>query len=178
MPIAVGLTVVMFIYASLVMGSQSECVTSRLLENQSLLGLKFGYDLSFVQAIMQQLDEQSLKCYMNLLSIWDSLFPLLYGSMYMAWLSVIYKSVPGALKWPVNLYPIIPALLDWVENFREYKLVMDYLENQSVSPESVELASTFTQIKWSASFLNYGIILIGITILMINKYRSGKTKNN
>lgn len=168
-PVALLLTVCMILYASLVMGGQSECLTSELSSGQSILGLKFGYDMAFVRAIFIQLSDQAFVCYLSLLKIWDNLFPLIYGSMYIAWLSVIYRKAVPTISWPINLYPLIPVAMDWIENYFEYRLVAYFYENEGIEKAMVETASLITQIKWSASMLNYLIIIIGVVMLLIQR---------
>jgi hypothetical protein len=170
LPLAIGLTIVMIAYASLVMGSQSNCITSQLGAGQALLGLKFGYELEYVHALLSNLDTEALKCYLRLLLIWDNLFPLLYGSMYIAWLSVIYKNTFKKYQWPVNLYPLIPVIMDWIENVFEAGLVRSFLNSGVISSDQVHISALITQIKWSASYLNYTLIIVGIILLLIKRY--------
>lgn len=168
----------MFLYASLVMGSQSACITDLIGDKVSLLGLKFAYDFSNVSDLFSTLDAESLRCYLRLLGIWDNLFPLLYASMYMAWLSIIFKKVKPFKRYILNLYPLLPALLDWVENFMEFRLVNTFLTGERIDIGMVEWASLITSIKWSASFLNYLLILTGLMIWMFKRYKKRKLKDN
>jgi hypothetical protein len=107
----------MILYASIVMGSQSKCVTGELPEEYSLLGLKIGYSYDYAVTLLGLLSQEALNCYSKLLILWDNLLPFLYGSMYIAWISLIYKNI--RLKYdklyPVNLYPIIPEKNAMVE---------------------------------------------------------------
>jgi hypothetical protein len=173
LPLAMGLTLGMILYASLVMSSQSTCVSSLLGEGQSLLGLKFGYDLEYANSIFSSLDDNALRCYSRLLSLWDSIFPLLYCSMYLLWLSLLYKRLNKKWSGLINLYPLIPAIMDWAENFAENSLIKSYLFDASLDVDEVQIASLITQIKWSASGINYVIIIAGI-IWMLYRYNFKK----
>jgi hypothetical protein len=170
-PVAVFLTVIMFLYASLVMGSQSACITDQMGESVSLLGLKFAYDYSLVSDLFSSLDEESLRCYLRLIGIWDNLFPLLYASMYISWLSIIFRKVHSIKRFLINLYPVVPPILDWMENFMEFRLVHIYLSGEGIDAGMVEWASLITSIKWSASSLNYLLILSGLLIWMYRGYQ-------
>jgi len=92
--ICVILTVTMVLYAWLVMGSQSKCIS----EGVSLLGLRFGYTYESVIELFNLLNQNSLNCYNKLLKIWDNIFPFFYGSMYIFWLSLIFKNINLKIK--------------------------------------------------------------------------------
>jgi len=169
-PLALVFTVAMILYASAILGSQSKCITELLLPGQSVLGLKFGYDLNFVVSIFERLDESSLKCYLRFLYIWDNIFPLIYGSMYLLWLSVIYRKIFTKQNWPINIFPLLPVILDWIENFFEAGLVKSYLVSPSLVESSVSTASFISQMKWSASMVNYFLIGGGILFLVFRRF--------
>ena len=91
--ISVILTIIMISYASLVLGGKSECFNDQLNEGQKVLGLKLGYSHEYAVSFFNSLDSDGLICYKNLILIWDNIFPLLYGTMYVFWISLIYLSL-------------------------------------------------------------------------------------
>ena len=162
--VCVILTTLMVLYASLVMGSQSKCIP----DGVSILGLRFSYDYESVIGLFNSLSSDALHCYNNLLKIWDNIFPFLYGSMYIFWLSLIYKKQQfryAGLRF-INLYPVIPMLADFIENYFERNLIGQFLMEKDVMELNVTIASVATQIKWSLSTINYIIILTGIILLI------------
>ena len=172
------LTLIMILYASLILGSKGECVTSDLSEGVKLLGLRFGYSYDSAAELIRSLDYKSLTCYSNLLKIWDNIFPVIYCSMYIFWISLIFKNF--SFKYSglsiVNLYPLLPAIFDFAENYFENTIITTFLSTHEVPREIVSLASILTQTKWTLSILNYILLLTGIA-LFLNKQIKRKTKS-
>lgn len=167
--VCIILTIIMVLYAWLIMGSQSKCIG--LPEGTSLLGLRFGYKYESVFLLFHSMSANSLKCYATLLTVWDNLFPFIYGSMYVSWISLLYKNYRfkyESLSY-INLYPILPLVTDLIENYVENGLVTSYMISNNVSLFEAQLASIITQLKWSFSSLNYIIILVGIILFFKNK---------
>ena len=172
--ICLVMTLVMILYASIIMGTQSKCISAELTDEQSLLGLRFGYDFDDVTSLFDTLSNDALKCYSRLLTVWDNIFPFIYATMYILWLSLIFKKKvfkPQALSL-INLYPVIPMLLDFAENHFENALVKQYLDLNTIIELNVQAASTVTQIKWIFSLTNYIIIVTGIILLIKNRQRT------
>ena len=163
------LTIIMVMYASIIMGYQSDCI--ELSDGTSLLGLRFGYSYESVLDLFNSLSLSSLKCYSTLLKIWDNIFPFIYGSMYISWLSLIYKNYRfknNRLR-IINLYPLIPLALDLIENYFENGMLTTFIRLNKVFHVNVKIASIITQFKWTFSTINYIIILVGIILLIKNK---------
>jgi hypothetical protein len=174
--ISAFLTLAMILYASIVMGSQSKCVTGELPEEVSLLGLRIGYSYEYALGLLSRLSPEALQCYSKLLRIWDNLFPLLYGSMYIAWISLIFKNI--RLKYDrlymLNLFPVIPALADLIENYFENALISEFILESTLSCNSYQIATNLTRIKWTLSMMNYLLIVSGIAILVYSIYMKRK----
>lgn len=169
--LCIFLTILMVFYAWIVMGSQSECVTGELTEGISLLGLRFGYGYESALQLFNVLGSEALRCYAKLLRVWDNIFPFLYGSMYVAWLSILYKNVRfrNVRYKLINLFPLLPLLADLVENYFENALVSQFIQFHSLSPGDVWIASLITRFKWSLSVINYLVIIAGIVLLILTK---------
>ena len=169
--IATGL---MVLYASRILGSESNIITSELQDGDKLLGLKLGYGIDYVSHLFSYLSQIALKQYSSLLIKWDNLFPFVYGSMYLLWLSLIYKNI--TFKKPVlkliNLYPLIPLIADLIENYFERLLITNYLDKGIIQESTVMVASGITTMKWGLSTLNYIIIVIGIILLIKTKIKA------
>ncbi len=179
------LTGIMVAYAALVLGGKSACFQEQLPEGFKVLGLKTGYSLTYVQELFGSMNESGLLCYRNLILIWDNIFPLLYGMMYVFWLSLIFKNT-AVIKSKfslINLFPLIPVVLDWVENIFELRLTNNFIDFNTVTETHVRAASFISQVKWGGSSLNYLIILAGLILLMIQwakqrKENSGGSESN
>ncbi|MBK7094015.1 MAG: hypothetical protein IPH57_02720 [Saprospiraceae bacterium] len=175
--IAILFTVAMVGYASLVLGGKSECFSQQLNEGQKVLGLKLGYTNEYAVSFFNSLDSEGLICYKNLILIWDNIFPILYGIMYILWISLIYRNID--FKYSnfrfLNIFPLFHILMDWTENFAELNLVNQFTVNNSISLVSVKFSSYVSLIKWSSSFITYGILIPGLAMIISkklkNKYR-------
>ncbi len=173
---ALLLTGIMVSYASLIMGGKSECLEPYLNEGMSVLGLKFGYDYTYASAFFNALGTAGTVCYRKLILIWDNIFPVLYGSMYIAWLSLLYKKVDfklRALKL-INLFPFVHIIMDWIENVLEMNLIGSYLQYSSLDPTDVWMTSIVSSVKWGFSMINYALILTGIVLMLLRSYRKKK----
>jgi hypothetical protein len=170
-------TVAMVAYAALVLGGKSACFQDQLPEGFKVLGLKTGYSQAYVEKLFGAMDESGLLCYRNLILIWDNIFPVLYGVMYIFWLSLIFKNtaVINSRFRLINLYPLIPVFLDWTENFFELGLTDNYLAFETVTGSQVQIASIISQMKWGGSTLNYFIILTGLILLIIEWIKQRKS---
>ncbi len=174
------LAILMILYAWIVMGSQSECFKGELSEDISLLGLRFGYSYETVLKLFNLLGSEALTCYTKLLRVWDNIFPLFYGSMYIAWISVFFRNFRfrNPVYKLINLFPLLPMIADLVENYFENALVSQFIRFSSVSPGDVLIASFFTRIKWSLSITNYLIMISGIVLLILNMRGRKKRKTS
>lgn len=158
------------------MGSQSALITAQLGE-YNLLGLSFGYNFASAHKVLSMLSNTALQSYYRLLLIWDNLFPFIYGSMYVCWLSFIYKkqTFSKAFLRYINLYPLLPVLVDLTENYFERQLITQYLNTSNLQYHTVKIASIITQLKWMCSSFNYLLILLGLFLIfkqwLYSKYR-------
>ena len=170
------LTLAMILYASIVMGSQSKCVTGELPEDFSLLGLRIGYSYEYAVALFDMLSPEALKCYSKLLRLWDNLFPFLYGSMYIAWLSLIFKNIHSKYDklYLVNLFPLIPLVADLFENYFENALITEFILTNDLATGGLQIASGITRVKWIFSMTNYGLIISGVAVLIYQRYKKRK----
>jgi hypothetical protein len=169
----IALTAIMILYAVAVLGGKSKCFTDQLTEGQKVLGLKMNYSYDYAFGLFNSLDNGGLLCYKNLILIWDNIFPLIYGLMYILWISFIYRNIDfknQSLKL-LNIFPFIHILMDWIENRFEINLVNQFIISGSLKPESVELASVISLIKWSCSYLTYLIILTGLVLIIFKKIK-------
>jgi hypothetical protein len=162
----------MISYASLVMGGKSECFADQLNEGQKVLGLKFGYSYEYAFSFFNSLNNEGLICYKRLILVWDNIFPLLYGTMYIFWISLIYRNIEvkcTGLR-SLNIFPLFHILMDWTENFYEINLINQFLVTHDISKASVDFSSFVSTIKWSCSIITYAILISGFSILIFKKF--------
>jgi hypothetical protein len=137
------------------------------------LGTSFGFGQSEILAFLSERSDQMISAYINFNQVWDSLFGLIYGVMYVVWVSVLFK--PYSAKVGIlNLLPFGQVVFDWLENFALATLSNQYLADGTISSSTAVLASTFSTAKWVFSLLVYVVILVGIVmrILRALKIRS------
>ena len=168
----VSLTIIFIGYLVLVMmgkGAAFEVADS----NMRSLGTSFGFDQADIHAFLSARSKEMITAYITFNQVWDVLFGVIYGLMYVVWVSVLLKPLShkvGAL----NLVPFLQVLFDWLENYQLALLANQYLNDGMISPANAKLASVFSMFKWACASLTYTLILIGI-ILMIR--RAVKRKN-
>ncbi|MDT2078956.1 MAG: hypothetical protein RMX54_11825, partial [Planktomarina sp.] len=133
--------------------------------NIKSLGTSFGFDKADIVLFLATRTKEMIEAYINFNQIWDTVFGLIYGLMYVVWVSVLFK--PFSKKVGVlNLFPFIQVLFDWLENYTLAAVANQYLADGVFSSVNAKLASIFSIFKWVCSGLTLTLILIG-AILMI-----------
>lgn len=171
---ALLLTVISFAYLFFVLIDASNCFQ---IEGESVksLGTSFGYDVESVKSFYSARSREMIICYRSLSSIWDNLFALTYGFMYVAWMSFLFAPYKKRFK-SLNLLPILHVLFDLLENFQLYSISNSYLANEQISSFDVKLGSTFTQLKWSCYSIVLILIVLGIVLRIISAIKKRKHK--
>ena len=130
------------------------------------LGTSFGFGQAEILAFLSERSDQMISAYISFNQVWDSLFGLIYGVMYVVWVSVLlkpYSSKVGIL----NLLPFGQVVFDWLENFSLAALSNQYLADGTISSSIALFASTASSIKWVFSLLVYVVILVGIAMRIV-----------
>jgi len=169
----VSLTIIFIGYLVLVMmgkGAAFEVADS----NMRSLGTSFGFDQADIHAFLSARSKEIITAYITFNQVWDVLFGVIYGLMYVVWVSVLLKPLSHKVG-GLNLVPFLQVLFDWLENYQLALLANQYLNDGMISPADAQLASVFSMFKWACASLTYTLILIGI-ILMIR--RAVKRKNH
>ncbi len=168
----IGATLLMVLYASQILGSQSTCFY--LQDSLNALGLSFGYSPETANSFFSNRSAEQIYCYKDFIIIWDNIFPLLYGLMYVLWISFLYKKIAhqvGAL----NLFPVFQVVMDWLENIAEVIMANTFLAKGTLPEHYVQVGSLFSMLKWSYSTGTYLIIVIGIVLMLIRYVRNKQT---
>ena len=162
--IAIALAIIFIGYLFLVMMSKS---TGFELSDGNIksLGTSFGFDEAEIILFFAARTREMIEAYISFNQIWDTLFGLIYGLMYVIWVSVLFKSFSHKAG-ILNLFPFIQVLFDWLENYTLAALANQYLADGVFSSVNAKLASIFSIFKWVFSGLTLTLILIG-GILMI-----------
>ena len=130
------------------------------------LGTSLGFGQVEILAFLAERSDQMINAYVNFNQVWDSLFALIYGVMYVVWVSILFK--PYSKKVGVlNLLPFGQVLFDWLENFSLAALSKQYLADGTISSSTAQLASICSAIKWAFSLLVYGVILVGAVMRIV-----------
>jgi hypothetical protein len=162
--IAIALAIIFTGYLFLVMMSKS---TGFELSDGNIksLGTSIGFDEAEIILFFAARTREMIEAYISFNQIWDTLFGLIYGLMYVIWVSVLFKSFSHKAG-ILNLFPFIQVLFDWLENYTLAALAHQYLADGVFSSVNAKLASIFSIFKWVFSGLTLTLILIG-GILMI-----------
>ena len=130
------------------------------------LGTSLGFGQAEILAFLSERSDQMISAYINFNQIWDSLFGLIYGVMYVIWVSVVFK--PYSPKVGIlNLLPFCQVVFDWLENASLAALSNQYLADGTISSSMALVASTASSIKWVFSLLVYVVILVGIVMRIV-----------
>jgi hypothetical protein len=130
------------------------------------LGTSLGFGQVEILAFLTERSDQMIDAYINFNQVWDSLFALIYGVMYVAWVSILFK--PYSKKVGVlNLLPFAQVLFDWFENLSLATLSKQFLADGKISSSTALIASTSSSIKWVFSLLVYGVILVGAVMRIV-----------
>ena len=162
--IAILLTIVFIGYLVLVLMVKS---TGFELSDGNIksLGTSFGFDKADIVLFLATRTKEMIEAYINFNQIWDTVFGLIYGLMYVVWVSVLFK--PFSKKVGVlNLFPFIQVLFDWLENYTLAAVANQYLADGVFSSVNAKLASIFSIFKWVCSGLTLTLILIGAILVI------------
>ncbi len=130
------------------------------------LGTSLGFGQAEILAFLAERSNQQINAYINFNLVWDSLFALIYGVMYVFWVSLLFK--PYSQKFGVlNLLPFGQVAFDWLENFGLATLSKQYLADGTISSTTAQFTSITSTIKWAFSLLVYGVILVGIVMRIV-----------
>ena len=130
------------------------------------LGTSFGFGQAEILAFLSERSDPMISAYINFNQVWDSLFGLIYGVMYVIWVSVAFK--PYSPKVGIlNLLPFGQVVFDWLENASLAALSNQYLAYGTISSSMALVASTASSIKWVFSLLVYLLILVGIVMRIV-----------
>ena len=127
------------------------------------LGTSLGFGQAEILAFFAERSDQMVDAYISFNQIWDTLFGLIYGLMYVVWVSVLFK--PYSQRFGVlNLLPFGQVVFDWLENYALAALSNQFLADGAISASTALIASTASAIKWVFSLLVYVVILVGIVM--------------
>ncbi len=130
------------------------------------LGTSLGFSQAEILAFFGERSGEQISAYITFNQVWDSLFGVIYGVMYVVWTSLLLK--PYSLKVGLlNLLPFGQVLFDWLENFSLASLSNQYLADGTIASSTALLASTASSIKWVFALLVYGVILVGIVARIV-----------
>ena len=130
------------------------------------LGTSLGFGQTEILAFLSERSDQMISSYINFNQVWDSLFGLIYGVMYVVWVSVLFKPYSSKVG-ILNLLPFGQVVFDWLENFSLATLSNQYLADGTISSSIALFASTASSIKWVFSLLVYVVILVGIAMRIV-----------
>jgi hypothetical protein len=158
--LALGFTVVFFLYLTLALVPASSCYKLNIGSNS--LGLSFSYTKDMVQSFFESRTQDQLLCYSQFLQMWDPILSLVSTMMFGSWIVCLFKNK--------RLFLIAPTILgmiaDWSENYTELLMIETYLNSSTISEILVSLGSGINSFKFAMIGLTYLIILTGIIIAL------------
>ncbi|TRZ66689.1 MAG: hypothetical protein D4R98_05670 [Comamonadaceae bacterium] len=139
------------------------------------LGTSLGFGQAEIFAFLSERSDQMIAAYIDFNQVWDTLFGLIYGVMYVVWVSLLFKSHSQRFG-NLNLLPLGQVFFDWLENFSLAALSNQYLADGTISSPTALLASTFSAMKWVFSILVYGVILVGIVMQVVGALKRRRNR--
>ena len=139
------------------------------------LGTSLGFGQVEILAFLAERSDQMINAYINFNQVWDSLFALIYGVMYVVWVSILFKPYSQKIAL-LNLLPFGQVFFDWLENFALATLSKQYLADGTISSSTSLIASTSSTIKWIFSLLVYGVILVGAVMRIAGALKKRSTR--
>ena len=158
--LAIGFTLVFFLYLILVLVPASSCF--RLDVGSNSLGLSFSYTKDMVQSFFESRTQDQLLCYSQFLQIWDPILSFVSTMMFGSWIVCLFKNKRLFLMAPT----ILGMIADWSENYTELLMIETYLNSSTISETLVSLGSGINSFKFAMIGLTYLIILTGIMIAL------------
>ena len=137
------------------------------------LGTSFGFNHADIVAFLAARTDAMINAYINFNKVWDTLFGLIYGLMYVVWISVLFKPFAQKVGF-LNLFPFAQVLFDWLENYALASLANQYLVDGLFSLPVAKLASVFCMFKWVCSGLIFTLILVGIILRIARVIKNRK----
>ena len=141
--------------------------------NMKSLGALFGFNHADVIAFLAARTDEMINAYINFNKVWDTLFGLIYGLMYVIWMSVLFKPYAQKVGF-LNLLPFAQVLFDWLENYALASLANQYLIDGLISSPVAKLASAFCMFKWVCSGFTFTLILVGIILMIAQAIKNRK----
>jgi hypothetical protein len=155
--LAIGFTLVFFLYLTYILAPFSSCF--KLDAGANSLGISFSYTLDMVQKFFESRNHEQLLCYREFLQLWDAIFAIIYTFMYASWIVYFLNN-----KRLFLIIPILCMIADWVENYLEILMLESYLNSSPISEQLVSIGSGMNSFKWILSSITYLIILTGIIL--------------
>ena len=100
------------------------------------LGTSLGFGQTEVLTFLAERSVEQITAYIAFNQVWDSLFGVIYGVMYVVWVSLLFK--PYSLKVGLlNLLPFGQVLFDWLEKLEDFCYIQQrktllYVESQKI----------------------------------------------
>ena len=141
--------------------------------NMKSLGTSFGFNHADIIAFLAVRTDEMVNAYINFNKVWDTLFGLIYGLMYVVWISVLFKPCAQEVGF-LNLLPFAQVLFDWLENYALALLANQYLIDGLISSPIAKLASVFCMFKWVCSGFTFTLILVGIILMIAQAIKNKK----
>lgn len=133
-----------------------------------------GYSFLDATAYLSILPPEVAVLYTGLIRRLDTVFPLLFG----LWMGMVYwRSSPWMHPWSRIILLIAPAsytIMDLVENALVSEMVT--LGMSAISPEVVNLASSYTISKFVTVSVAFSVMLVMIFLNIRNRGRVGKRR--
>ena len=142
-------------------------------DNMKSLGTSFGFNHADIIAFLAARTDEMINAYINFNKVWDTLFGLIYGLMYVVWMSVLFKPYTQKVGF-LNLLPFAQVLFDWLENYALASLANQYLIDGLISSPIAKLASVFCMLKWVCSGFTSTLILVGIILMIAQTIKNKK----
>jgi hypothetical protein len=126
-----------------------------------VLDLRFGFSPDDAYEIINSYGDEGRVKMLFIGQVIDSIYPLVYTLFDILAITFLFNKILPAnsqLK-SLNLFPVFAMVFDFLENHFVGKLITIYPEHND---GTVQLASTFNQLKWVCAAIGILLVVIGL----------------
>lgn len=162
------MTAITFWYLYFVLVDAAACYA--VADSTVSLGTSFWYGREMLEQFFWARTPQMIACYQELLIVWDGIFALLYGTMYVCWITYIYRPYMSKVS-ILNLLPFLQTIFDRWENTILNQLADTYMSGELMQWFVIYTSSIFTMVKRVIYILVFVVILYGIYMRVRDRYK-------
>lgn len=158
-------TLIYVAFGGYVMPQGAKKIASLAGKPVEILDLQFSYTTTRAADILSAYTPEAIAFGVWFSWVADTVYPLVYGFLFIIILAWIYNNVPqhlAAYRY-IHLLPITTVVIDFVENFFIRRVMLSY---PNLQDSAVATASFFTTVKWLSVAALAAAAVFGLLLLL------------